>query len=262
MIFYIGVVAFKRDFGHTYGADFGNTYGAAEGSWSCGNRKDLPSGSRFFLIRLGKEPKGIIGSGQTRSEPEIDKHWDIALSRKGKQALYVDLRFDFLSKEPLITWDELQELPYSNISWGIQASGVLLPGVIADELEKVWYRRIGGIDPVLPEEVSSQASYAEGTPKSILVNAYERNPQARAACIAHFGHRCRVCDLILEERYGSIAAGFIHVHHTVPLAEAVPEYRVNPKRDLKPVCPNCHAIIHRRMPPLSITEARRLVRNS
>lgn len=236
--------------------------GSAEDSWSCGNRKDLPVGSRFFLIRLAKEPKGIVGSGQTTSDPELGPHWDAVLKRQGKEALYIDLKFDFLSKEPLITWDELRKSPYSNISWGIQASGVLLPDAVAAELEKLWHRRTGGADPILPEELPQNESYPEGATKSVLVNAYERNPQARAACIAHFGLRCSVCDLLLEESYGSIAAGFIHVHHNVPLAETGPNYRVNPKKDLRPVCPNCHAIIHRRKPPLSVAEARRLIRKA
>jgi len=94
--------------------------GSAKDTWSCGNRKDLPIGSRFFLIRLGKEPRGIVGSGQTTTDPYLNRHWDPALSRRGKEALYVDLKFDFLSKEPLITWPELQNPPYSNFSWGIQ----------------------------------------------------------------------------------------------------------------------------------------------
>ena len=236
--------------------------GSAEDSWSCGNRKDLPIGSRFFLIRLGEEPKGIIGSGKTISSPELRSHWDATLKRQGKNALYVDIKFDFLSKEPLVTWGELQEFPYSNVSWGIQASGVLLPDTVADELEKLWHRRTGGADPILPEELPLGESYPEGARKTVSVNAYERNPQARAACLAHFGLRCSVCNLLLEECYGAIAAGFIHVHHVVPLSEVGSTYRVNPKKDLRPVCPNCHAVIHRREPALSVAEARRLVRKA
>lgn len=234
--------------------------GSAEDSWSCGNRKDLPVGSRFFLIRLGKEPKGIFGSGQTTSDPKPGPHWAPALKRRGKEALYVDLKFDFLSKEPLIMWDELQKPPYSNVSWGVQASGVLLPESVTDELEKLWRRRTSGNDPLLAEEIAANQGFTEGGQKTVLLNAYERNPQARAACIAYFGLRCTVCDMLMEERYGPIAAGFIHVHHIVPLSKVGSDYRVNPKKDLRPVCPNCHAVIHRRQPPLSIEEARRIVR--
>jgi len=236
--------------------------GSAEAIWSCGNRKELPVSSRFFLIRLGMDPKGIVGSGQTTSTPELRPHWDANLKRMGKEALYVDLKFEFLSREPLVTLDELQEAPYSKVSWSIQASGVHLPEEVVHELEKLWQRRIGGVDPLLPEEIPADTSYSEGARRNIFVNAYERNPQARAACIAHFGHQCSVCDLLLEERYGSIAADFIHVHHTVPLASVGENYRVDPKSDLCPVCPNCHAVIHRRTPPLSVEDARKLIREA
>jgi 5-methylcytosine-specific restriction enzyme A len=234
--------------------------GSAEDSWSCGNRKDLPVGSRFFLIRLGEEPKGIVGSGQTTSHPSLRPHWDDARRRRGKKALSVDIKFDFLSKQPLITWNELQKSPYSSVSWGIQASGVRLRESITGKVEQLWARRTGGNDIILPEEVPPDEHYAEGAKKRVSVNAYERKPQARAACIAHFGFRCSMCDLLLEDRYGSIAAEFIHVHHIIPLSKVKADYRVDPKKDLRPVCPNCHAVIHRHKPPLSMAEARRLVR--
>lgn len=234
--------------------------GSARDRWSCGNRRDLAAGSRFFLIRLGAEPKGIVGSGQTISEPQLRPHWDAALARMGKEALYVDLEFDFLSKEPLIPWDDLQRTPYSAVSWGIQASGVLLPERVSEALELLWNRRTSGVDPFFPEELPMGGSYPEGAHKTISANSYERNAQARAACIAHRGPRCRVCDLLLEDRYGSIAAGFTHVHHVVPLSKVGPDYRVDPEKDLVPVCPNCHAIIHRRQPPLTVAKARRLLK--
>ena len=37
------------------------------------------------------------------------------------------------------------------------------------------------------------------------------------------------------------------------------EYRLDPIRDLRPVCPNCHAVIHRREPPFSIEEIKHML---
>jgi 5-methylcytosine-specific restriction protein A len=167
--------------------------GSAEDSWSCGNRKELPVGSRFFLIRLGQEPKGIVGSGYTTSDPEIGPHWDSILARQGKEGLFVDLDFDFLSKQPLISWNELQRSPFSKFSWGIQASGVRLPETIALQLERLWTRRTSGSDALLPEEFPAvDTTYPEGAKRRVSINAYEHNAQARAACVAHFGFRCSV----------------------------------------------------------------------
>ena len=40
---------------------------------------------------------------------------------------------------------------------------------------------------------------------------------------------------------------FIHVHHIIPLNEIKEEYTVDPIKDLVPVCPNCHAMLHRKI---------------
>ncbi len=234
--------------------------GHVDFGWSCGNRKDLPTGSRCFLIRLGKPPKGIIGSGVTRSGPKSGEHWDEVKAAAGMKELYVVVRFDFLARTPLITWDELKEPPFSRFRWGIQASGVKIPKTLTDDLETLWGDHLGGRSPILPDEVKESTSYPEGAMRNITVNAYERSPQARNACIACYGYRCRVCGVLLEEQYGTVAAEFIHVHHIVPLSSIRAGYKVNPTQDLIPVCPNCHAVIHRTDPPLTVEKACKLLR--
>jgi 5-methylcytosine-specific restriction protein A len=59
-----------------------------------------------------------------------------------------------------------------------------------------------------------------------------------------------------EEVYGSIGAGFIHVHHRYPIYLRKERYRLDPRRDLVPVCPNCHAMLRSREPPLEIEDLR------
>jgi 5-methylcytosine-specific restriction protein A len=61
------------------------------------------------------------------------------------------------------------------------------------------------------------------------------------------------------KRYGRLGLGFIHVHHLVPISAIGSEYRVDPLADLVPVCPNCHAMLHRSEPPLAIERLRRLL---
>jgi predicted HNH restriction endonuclease len=96
--------------------------------------------------------------------------------------------------------------------------------------------------------------------QQILVNRYERDPHAREACIARYGTVCYVCGFDFSSRYGEVMAGFIHVHHLLPLASVGVGYQVDPERDLRPVCPNCHAVIHRREPPYSIEEVQQFIR--
>lgn len=84
----------------------------------------------------------------------------------------------------------------------------------------------------------------EGGRRTVYVNAYERNSKARTACIETHGSRCAICDFDFGETYGPEFQGFIHVHHRVPVSSVGARYKVNPEKDLVPLCPNCHAIVH------------------
>jgi len=61
------------------------------------------------------------------------------------------------------------------------------------------------------------------------------------------------------ERYGEIGDRFIHVHHLREISSVGAEYVVDPVEDLRPLCPNCHAMAHRRKPALSVSELRSLL---
>jgi len=111
-------------------------------------------------------------------------------------------------------------------------------------------------EPGFPDEV---ATYVEGATKRVLVNAYERNKEARSACLAHHGYSCAVCDFNFESIYGAIGAGFIHVHHLTPISTIAAEYEVDPVTEMRPVCPNCHAMLHKSDPPFSIEELKEVL---
>jgi 5-methylcytosine-specific restriction protein A len=104
-----------------------------------------------------------------------------------------------------------------------------------------------------PDEVA-EGAYLEGATRQVLVNAYERSDAARAACLAAHGVRCCVCDFDFGEGFGELGAGFIHVHHLNELSLVREEHRVDPVQDLRPICPNCHAMAHRTRPAMSIEE--------
>ncbi len=387
-------------------------FGYAEISWSSGNRTQLPVGSRCFLIRLGEEPKGVIGSGRTIGNPTPLAHWNPEKAKQGQTVNSVRIRLDHLARSPVIPWSELNRPQFSGFNWGIQASGVHIPSSVAIELEStwqgrtsadaggrsrqrpqdtvsaksfsdgkfqvgnkytkndiyricavpgsqqkgnwntgytsyhgdwfifcnvgvagrtghnyanrfvgddlVWYGKTGShlgqgsiqslLAPIgnvlifyrlddrdaytfagkakakevnntspieivwdfslsaadrpetLAEEVSSVETYREGSTKQIAVNIYERNPLARNAAIEHFGAQCFVCGFDFELAYGALGRGFIHVHHLKELADIGEEYEINPITDMRPVCPNCHAMLHRRRPAYSIEELQALIR--
>lgn len=111
-----------------------------------------------------------------------------------------------------------------------------------------------------PDELTPGELVPDGGRKQVRVNAYERNQAARRKCLTHHGARCMVCGLDFEARYGNIGRGFIHVHHIVPLASVPEGYRLDPLTDLVPVCPNCHAMLHRTAVVLSVAELKERLR--
>lgn len=114
-------------------------------------------------------------------------------------------------------------------------------------------------DDDIPEAIPPDSKYFEGATQAILVNRFERNQRARAACLTFHGIRCLACGQRLQDVYGDVAKGLIHVHHLVPLSSIDAEYELDPEHDLVPLCPNCHAVAHRRDPPLSVEEIQALL---
>jgi 5-methylcytosine-specific restriction protein A len=112
---------------------------------------------------------------------------------------------------------------------------------------------------VYPEVLPANREYYEGAVRRIAVNAYERDPRARAECLRSHGTKCKVCDLSFEERYGPIGKDFIHVHHLKPLSTLRQASHLDPVKDLVPVCPNCHAMLHTSEPPLSVEELKEVL---
>lgn len=112
----------------------------------------------------------------------------------------------------------------------------------------------------LADELDASSPIREGARYQITVNAYERDPRARRLCIAHHGTSCAICGFSFGATYGEVAEGFIHVHHLRPLSEIGEEYEVDPVADLRPVCPNCHAVLHRRNAAYSIAEVQAFLR--
>ena len=102
---------------------------------------------------------------------------------------------------------------------------------------------------IYPDDLEDTNLY-EGLKKQIIVNAYERNQQAREECINYYGYKCQICNFDFEKVYGEIGNFFIHVHHIVDISTIGKNYQIDPIKDLIPVCPNCHAMLHKEKPAI------------
>jgi hypothetical protein len=159
--------------------------------------------------------------------------------------------FADLSNTP-ITVDETRKL-FGNTPRGVVRRIVEKRSEVAVLVEKLQGQ------PFIPEEISQPRLYVEGAIRQVSVNAYERNRDAVRKCKQYHGACCIICKFDFGSVYGPEFDGFIHVHHLRPLSEIGREYIIDPKKDLKPVCPNCHAVIHHGGKLRDIDEVRRLI---
>jgi 5-methylcytosine-specific restriction enzyme A len=155
---------------------------------------------------------------------------------------------------------EVLKIEIPRVSWDrLQGSGVQVSDGAAEQLHRLWSQYVDASPFRSPEEPAGE--YPEGALRRVAVNRYERDRRARAACIAHHGTNCAVCGFDFETRYGKLGRGFIHVHHLTELSSVGSDYRVDPINDLRPICPNCHAMVHRVRPALSIRQLRKRLRS-
>ena len=70
---------------------------------------------------------------------------------------------------------------------------------------------------------------------------------------------CEVCDFDFSASYGDRGHGFIECHHTKPISTLAEGYSTH-INDLVLVCANCHRMLHRAVPWLSISELKAILR--
>lgn len=188
-----------------------------------------------------KNPAGPINLQIGRLAKRIAKKFDINFSvRQNLEFKYWDLFFNGWSEGKYWVW-ELK----NTLRLALEETGRTGYQLLADE--------IGNEEDVV--------QLYEGAKRTIVVNAYERNTVARQRCIDHYGAFCQVCSFDFGKAYGPIGEGFIHVHHLYQISLIGKRYEVDPVKDLRPVCPNCHAMLHANGQLLTIEELKDLIAN-
>ncbi|UCZ54984.1 HNH endonuclease [Bacillus shivajii] len=114
---------------------------------------------------------------------------------------------------------------------------------------------------ILAEKSQYSSFYKDGEVKPYFRNRYERKGKNRLRAIEVHGTTCIACGFDFEKVYGEHGKDFIEVHHMKPLSTLDEAIEVDPKKDIVPVCANCHRMIHRKKDHvLSIEELKELLK--
>lgn len=112
--------------------------------------------------------------------------------------------------------------------------------------------------------VDDACEFPEGNEKMVQHVERERNPElvrcAKERQRQRIGKNiCEVCGFDYESVYGEIGKNFIEAHHTMPVSTLKPgeSTRVS---DIALVCGNCHRMLHRRRPWLSMSQLKDLIK--
>lgn len=117
-------------------------------------------------------------------------------------------------------------------------------------------------DPLLDLDLDTNAAANEGRVLYRLHLMRERDPRLRARKIREARKRlgsveCEVCGFDFERTYGPRGRDYIECHHRNPLSHT--GQIATALVDLALLCSNCHRMIHRHRPWLTVAELRNLV---
>jgi 5-methylcytosine-specific restriction protein A len=243
--------------------------------WSVG--RSAAAGTDVWLLVLGANGPGLIGHGVVLSEqpyqpagtgPGDDSAADgrqenAGQENAGKEGAGTVLQVAFDALLPLgdqVSTEILTEA-MPGVPWDSANQGMDLEPRGEAIIRALW-ADLGpgqGPDPTQPVP----GTYPDGAVARVAVNRYERDAEARRACIAHRGTSCAACGFSFEMAYGEVGADFIHVHHVVPASQMGGAYELDPLTDLVPLCANCHAMAHHGVgSPRSEAELRQLIANA
>lgn len=221
--------------------------------WSVGRHGDIPVGTDAWLLLQGRHGRGLIGHGVVVSEPTDPN--------ERPEPTETDLFVAFDALLPLgeqIAVDVLQA-GAPGVPWiRVHGSGLAVEAAEEANVRALWseFGPPTGPDPTQP----APGTYPESAVTRVVANRYERDPEARRACIAHHGTNCAACGFSFELTYGDVGKDFIHVHHVVPVSRLGSGYELDPVTDLVPLCANCHAMAHLGVgTPRTAAELRRII---
>jgi 5-methylcytosine-specific restriction enzyme A len=201
----------------------------------------------FHVEENGLYATGIVLSVPKKSRTRINRY----RARVGQIAL-------LNSPLPIV----LLKRQIPSFKWSNYPRGYTSPSPeIVSQLRALLSKR--GYWPSFPD-VDGSESVIEGRPKLRVHFVKERSSNlsrqkkqtvlAQSGCLA-----CECCNFDFYDAYGDRGKDFCEVHHTTPLAKLTKATAVT-LSDLVIVCSNCHRMLHRFEPLLTIEQLKKIVK--
>lgn len=114
---------------------------------------------------------------------------------------------------------------------------------------------------------SNKPEVRQEFPEGALIERIHRTRERNSSVVAFVKNEefrkqgsleCRVCGFDFSKTYGALGKGYIEAHHVLPLSEITAETKTRPE-DLVLVCSNCHRMLHRRRPWLSVQDLKSIL---
>jgi 5-methylcytosine-specific restriction protein A len=101
-----------------------------------------------------------------------------------------------------------------------------------------------------------QEGYEEGQRYLVETMASARNSKLIADVKAKRNFLCQACGFDFKSFYGKIGDGFIEAHHKIAISSGT---RTSMPDDIDVLCANCHRMVHRKSPPLSVSLLKKMI---
>lgn len=110
--------------------------GAFYEEWSLGGRREIQEGDRFYLLKVGAEPRGVIAAGHALGPMFESPHYD--KDRADEMIPSADIAWEVLLDVGTLLPTSTLEKEIPGKHWPIQSSGTKLEGEYAEQLESLW----------------------------------------------------------------------------------------------------------------------------
>ncbi len=124
---------------------------------------------------------------------------------------------------------------------------------------------IDKIESYLLEGSETSLGFPEGKIIERIHNARERNSKvieiAKTNFKKEFGRLfCQICGFDFKEMYGELGEDFKEGHHTIPVSQMPLDYFTKPE-EIAMLCSNCHRMVHKRRPWLTMDKLSEIKRH-